>query len=407
MDKREETKRYAVLTVCCALLLAVAFFFASRNAKLFENQTSYAYAKYLVRVDEVIRTDTTETPYSGTYSSAITDVTFRGTILFGERKGESVEAMQSFDAIASHKNTAVEKGDWIYVSDVGSGYCIAGNYFRVKGLAVLFIALLAFLILFAGIKGVRTALALGFTIAAVFLVFVPAILSGYSIYLWSILVCLFSIAITPLYVGGFGLKSVAAAVGSTGGVLLAAILTVVTNHALKITGFASDEAMYVIALLPEPIDMRAIVFAATLIGALGSTLDVSMSIAASVWEMHDTNERLGFREVLASGFNIGRDILGTQISTLVLAYIGSSLSTVLLLVAYQSSVLDLLNLEVVVLQILDMLIGASTILLTIPFTALVSALLFTSGKDWKTVSKKPSVSVSGKAEERRIFRAGD
>ena len=87
MDKREETKRYAVLTVCCALLLAVAFFCASRNAKLFENQTSYAYAKYLVRVDEVIRTDTTETPHSGTYSSAITDVTFREPSCSGNGKG--------------------------------------------------------------------------------------------------------------------------------------------------------------------------------------------------------------------------------------------------------------------------------------------------------------------------------
>ncbi len=405
MNKHPDLKKYIVLTICCVLMIAAASFLTSRNAKIFDSQTARVYATYLVRVDEVLRIQETENPYAGTYSSSITDVEFRGTVLYGEHKGETVTATQSFDAMVSHKNTAVEPGNWIYVSDVGSGYCIAGNYFRIKGVAVLFVLLLVFLILFAGIKGVSTTLALGFTIASVFLVFVPAILSGYNIYLWAILVCLFSIVITPLYVGGFNIKSVAAAIGSAGGVLLAAVLTVVMTRTLKITGFASDEAMYVITLLKEPIDMRAIVFAATLIGALGSTLDVSMSIAASVWEMHETNRDLSFREILRSGFNIGRDILGTQISTLILAYIGSSLSTVLLLVAYQSSVLDLLNLEVVILQLLDMLIGASTILLTIPFTAAVSAVLFTGHKANPKIAGKRIGRASDNGEERVIFKA--
>ena len=106
---------------------------------------------------------------------------------------------------------------------------IAGNYFRIKWIAVLFIAVLAFLILFAGIKGIATAAALGFTIAAVFFVFVPAILSGFNVYLWAVLICLFSIIITPLYVGGFNKKSLAAMIGSISGVALAAVLSLFMN----------------------------------------------------------------------------------------------------------------------------------------------------------------------------------
>lgn len=397
--ERNESKKYLVLTIACVLILGIASFFASRNAFMFNSQTGYSASTYLVRVEEITDVTTTEGAATGTYSNTMTDITFTGTVVYGEKKGEKITALQSFDGMISHGDYGVEKGDLIYVYDVGQMF-IAGNYFRIKWVAVLFIAVLVFLIIFAGIKGVATAAALGFTIAAVFLVFVPAILSGFNVYVWTVLTCLFSLVITPLYVGGFNRKSLAAMIGSISGVSLAAVLSLFMNSVMKITGFASEEDMYVVALLGEPIDMRAIVFAATLIGALGSTLDVSMSVAASVWEVADGREGTGFRELLSAGFHIGRDILGTQISTLILAYIGSSLSTVLLLFAYQSSVLDLLNLEVVILQLLDMLIGASTILLTIPFTAVISALLF-NGEPAENEKKHSG----GQQEERVIFRA--
>lgn len=399
MNKRD-IKLFLMLTIISVLLIAFASYFASRNAFMFNSQTGYSFSTYLVKVTEVLNTSTTESAYAGTLSNSTTDVTFQGTVVMGEKKGESITALQSFDGIVSHGDYGVEKGDLIFVSDVGQGVFIAGNYFRIKWIAALFVVVLAFLILFAGIKGIATALALGFTIAAVFFVFVPAILSGFNIYVSTLFVCLFSMIITPLYVGGFNRKSVASMIGSISGVALAAVLSVLMNSLMKITGFASEEDMYVVALLGEPIDMRAIVFAATLIGALGSTLDVSMSVATSVWEVADGKKKATFKKLLLAGFHIGQDILGTQISTLILAYIGSSLSTVLLLFAYQSSMLDLLNLEVVIIQLLDMLIGASTILLTIPFTALISAVFFNKIHDGDTDNLGKSYE-----EKRVIFKA--
>ena len=399
MMNRNDTKKYIILTIVCLLFIGIASFIASRNAYMFNSQTGYALSTYLVKVTEVVDTTTTEDSYTGTYSNSMRDITFKGTILLGEKKGETVTAQQSFDNIISHGDYGVEKGDWIFVYDVGQMY-IAGNYFRIKWIIALFVAVLAFLILFAGLKGIATAFALGFTVAAVFFVFIPAILSGFNVYLWTVIVCLFSIIITPLYVGGFNEKAAASMIGSAGGTALASVLSLFMNSLMKITGFAKEEDMYVVALLEEPIDMRAIVFSATLIGALGSTLDVSMSIATSVWEVAREKDSSSFRELLRSGFHIGRDILGTQISTLILAYIGSSLSTVLLLFAYQSSMLDLLNLEVVILQLLDMLIGASTILLTIPFTAFISAVLFN-----KNLGEKEENKGIKQEEKRIIFKA--
>jgi len=366
--------QYAILVVLSFLAVFIGNKVTSRNAILFSSEVSEAMETYLVKVDSVLSVETHDASYGGVMQVTQTDIKFTGTILYGEKKGDSIVVTQTYDDVITTTGVPAEKGDWIYVH-VTDGEARAGNFFRLKEIIFLFIVVILFLILFARLKGLASVVSLGLTIAAVFLVFIPAILSGYNVYLWAILICVYSIIITPLYVGGFNKKSLASVLGSFGGVFLAGILTLVMNSVMKITGFASEEDMFVVSILSEPIDLRAVTFAAIIIGALGSTLDVSMSIATSVWEMHDSSGNDDFRSLLDFGFNIGRDILGTQISTLVLAYIGTSLCTVLLLVAYQPSVLELMNLEQVIIQMEESLIGVATIILTIPFTALISAVM--------------------------------
>ena len=398
MTQKRNVRRYVILTVVALLILAVGAWIASRNAMMFSGQTAQEVQTYLVKVEEVLSTETTENPFSWGGSTVQTQTQFSGRVLFGKDKGQTLTAVQHMDANPGMPTTIVEKGDWLFLYDMGTGEYIAGNYFRVKTLALLLVILIVFLLLFARLKGVATVLALGLTIAAVFIVFIPAILSGYNVYLWTILICIYSIAITPLYIGGFERKALAAILGCGAGVLLAGLLTSVLNQVMKITGVASEEDMYVLALLPEPINMRAITFAAILIGALGSCLDVSMSVAAAVWEMGDSGKK-PFSSLLQSGFNIGRDILGTQISTLILAYIGSSLSVVLLLIAYQPSAIEMLNVEAVVIQLMEMLVGVSAILLTIPLTAFTSAVLIGGA------SGKPNEAEQKGGEERIIFHS--
>jgi len=79
---------------------------------------------------------------------------------------------------------------------------------------------------------------------------------------------------------------------------------------------------------------------------------------------------------MRSGITIGRDIMGTMSNTLILAYIGSALSVTLLLIAYSGSWLALLNREMIVVEILQALIGSIGLLLTIPLTSLVCAVIY-------------------------------
>ena len=83
--------------------------------------------------------------------------------------------------------------------------------------------------------------------------------------------------------------------------------------------------------------------------------------------------------------NIGRDVLGTMANTLILAYIGSSLSVVLLLSVYSSSVLYLFNREMIVVEILQSL-GSFGLLFAMPLTSLVSAFLYTEKRSLSKIN---------------------
>ena len=176
------------------------------------------------------------------------------------------------------------------------------------------------------------------------------------------------------------------------GVLVSGVLITFMDKLLKLTGFVSEESLYLLRInTKHPIDLKAIIFAAILIGAIGAIMDVSMSIAASLAEMQEKLEYTPFSMLVKSGIAIGKDIMGTMANTLILAYIGSSLSVVLLLVSYNSSLLELLNKEMIVVEILQALVGSIGILFTMPLTSLVCGYLYseriklpeadTSGRD--------------------------
>ena len=253
-------------------------------------------------------------------------------------------------------------------------YWVFGEYLRTDTLALLGGAFLLLLLLFGRKKGFNTIVSLIFTCLAIFAVFLPSLLAGYNIYATSIVVCIFIIVMTLLLVNGFDRKTISAATGCMGGIAVAGILTIIMNAALKLTGAVDQDSIYVLFLNPEnPIDLIAIIFAAILIGALGAIMDVAMSISSSLTELCEKAPDLSFKSIFASGLNIGRDIMGTMANTLILAYIGSSLSIVLLLIAYNNSLLSLLNREMIAVEILQAIVGSLGILFTIPITSLVAA----------------------------------
>jgi uncharacterized membrane protein len=137
-----------------------------------------------------------------------------------------------------------------------------------------------------------------------------------------------------------------------------------------------DESIY-LAYLPmdTPINLQAIIFASIIIGAMGAIMDVAMSISSALSEIKRQSPEITSKGLLSSGITIGKDILGTMSNTLVLAYIGSALSTVILLTVSDASLLFLLNREMIVVEILQALVGSFGIFFAIPLTSLFAAWL--------------------------------
>lgn len=371
--KRKNLKKQKIIIYVLTILLSVAFTVGGRAIAMqgYPNWDAPADAAQKARVTKILADIETETG---------SQLTFQVELLSGEGKGEVVQASQTINTNYYPVQEAVTVGDKILVYK--EAYAINTpwtmlEYVRSDAIIVLALIFVAAVIIFGRWKGVNTIISLGFTCLAIFMVLIPAILSGQNAYLWSIAICLFTIAMTMLLINGADKKSIAAGFGCFSGVLVAGILTLIMDSIIKLTGMISGDTLYLQTLnVANPIDLKGIIFAAILIGAMGAIMDVAMDIASSLNEIRIHSPEISSKSLIQSGFNIGRDVMGTMANTLVLAYIGSSLSTTLLLVAYNVALIELFNMELIIVELLQALVGSIGILMSIPFTSLICAALY-------------------------------
>ena len=349
----------------------------SRNLNLFSDSSAYSLNAKITKIRRVELKEHDYMVEAGIESPPNKLIHFNAKILSGENKGEEIKAIQYIDGYISSSVHEVEKGDnvYLYYSTDGefTGKWLFADFNRFNTILLLTFLFFALLILFGKIQGFNTIVSLGFTCAAVLLVFIPAVLSGHNIYFWTIITCVYTISMTLIIVYGINKKSVGAALGCFTGVLLAGIITLIMHKALKLTGLLNAESYQLTQL---GINLKAVIFGAILIGAIGAIMDISISISSSLYEVRENADVITIPDLISSGFNIGRDILGTMSNTLVLAYIGSSLSVILVLVVYSPSIMELLNREQIIVELLQSLVGIISILGTIPLTAIICSFLY-------------------------------
>ena len=377
---------YIITVILSIIYIVVGNKIASENLTIFD-QTAQQNVKKAVVTKIVDKVNTAEDiQIEGLETFENWSITFEAEITNGDEKGQIVSAYQNINSMMPSDLKEVEVGDKVIILEETLDDAIAEwtllEYNRSDALVVLGIIFLIIILIFGRIKGFNTILSLVFTVLSIFIVFIPAILSGKNIYIWSIITCVFITVMTLLIVNGANKKSLAAGIGCLGGVIVAGILTVIMDNIIKLTGYVDENSVYLVYLNEEnPIDLKAIIFSSIIIGAIGAIMDVAVDISVALKEIADKVKDSSFHSIVKSGFTIGRDILGTMSTTLILAYIGSSLSVVLLLVAYNSSLTYLFNREMIVVEILQALVGSLGILFTIPLTSIICAVLYTRNRD--------------------------
>ncbi|MBQ5707881.1 MAG: YibE/F family protein [Peptococcaceae bacterium] len=312
-------------------------------------------------------------------------IVFRAKVTSGDMKGQTIEAAQTLDYFTAVHLPVVELGDRILLYSIPGGMAehewLMSDYQRFDQILILGAVFVLLVLLIGHWQGANTLISLALTCLAVFYVFIPAVLAGESIYLWSIATCIYVTFMTLFIVNGVNAKSIGAILGCLAGIVVAAVLTLFFEESMTLTGLLDENSVLLYGLNPDaPFNLKAIIFAAIIIGSMGAIMDVSISIAAALEELKEKLPQITFGELFQSGMNISRDIMGTMANTLILAYIGSALAGVLLMVAYNSAMIDLFNREMIVVECLQALAGSIGILMALPFTALICALLYQSKK---------------------------
>lgn len=231
------------------------------------------------------------------------------------------------------------------------------------------------LLVVGGAKGLITVVTLGITVVAVAQILLPLIVRGYPPIPITLLVAAGIAVVTLVGIGGLQRKTAAAAIGTVGGVLVAGILAFWFGDAASLTGFSSEEAQMLLYMEGGPIDIRGLLFAGIIIGALGAVMDVAMSIAAASHEVYCANPSICMRDQIKSAMNVGRDVMGTMANTLILAYVGTAAPLLILFMSYDAPFLTVINSDLIATEVVRALAGSIGLIAAIPLTAVSAGVL--------------------------------
>ncbi len=249
------------------------------------------------------------------------------------------------------------------------------------------------IIIVGGKKGIKAILGLLYTIILIYFVMVKGIFKGNNAILTSIGTSMIIIFGTFIIIGGFSKKIATAAIGTLGGVISAGMMAVIFNYLAKMSGACEDAIQLSINMSAINFDFRDLLFAGIIVSALGACMDVGMSIASSLDEIKMKKSDITWQELFKSGMNIGRDVIGTMTNTLILAYVGGSLTLILLFMACNMSLVEILNKETIAEQIISAIAGSMGVIYTVPITSFIYAIL---NKDKIIYNKTSENRINGK-----------
>lgn len=307
-------------------------------------------------------------------------------ILTGDLTGEEMEAYSSASYLFGiHCTEGMRVIAIVSQSEEGS---IATVYGADRAWAICFMVFLFLLIVFVigGKKGLASIAGLIFTLGCIVFMFLPLIYRGFSPILSAVIVIAVTTAATMYFIDGISAKSITAMCGTVGGIVVAGIYAWIFGKVTRISGYNVSDIENLIYVGDQTnIQVGELLFAGILIAALGAVMDVGMSIAATMQEILLKKPELTAKELFLSGMNVGKDMMGTMSNTLILAFAGGSLNTLVYLYAYDYSARQMINMYSLGIEIMQGISATMGVVLTIPFTSAVGAVLLTKFQKMRSI----------------------
>ncbi len=374
------------LVQLAALLLGIAFIAAvclfdwnSINHYQAYNTSTRSFVRARV---ETIRSETLEPDEhdSGRYLGE-QDITVQ--ILEGELKGEQV---QLSNYLTRTHNIYARQGQTLVICadtpENAEPYYSVYSYDQSIPLILLIGVFSAAVLTIGRRKGLRALLGVAFTLLTIILFMVQAIYHGFSPVAITALTVLITTGVSILLLNGFSQRTLAAVLPTLSGVCVTGLAFALFAAMLHLSGYNMETAeTLLMARDVTGLSVRGLLLAGVLISALGAVMDVAVSLAASLEELVLVNPRMEQKALMRSGLNIGKDMIGTMSNTLILAYAGTALSTMLCLMAYGYQFNQLISSDYLAIELSQGLCATLGVVLTVPVTTGISALLFSGRKN--------------------------
>lgn len=366
-------------TFLIVIFASICFISIGKGICSYKIDKKYDLDYYSAKILSIEKTEEKEEHQKIYFTAKILSGPYKNKIINGLQKVESTDGYEIIPVTVNNKIIITPPITLGFLeSGIGDDALWTFSQFKTSNyLIVLLLLFLSMIIIIGKWKGINTILSLLITTLTVVLVYIPSILKGYNIYFSTIIITIFIIIMNLLLINGYNKKTLCAIVGNITGILISAIIALIMNELLNITGLINEDYIYLSLLNSKnPIDLRAVIWGGIIVGSLGAVMDVAMAISSSMNELNEKMKRKSFKSMFISGMNIGKDAIGTMTNTLILAYIGCSMATVLLLFSYNKNMLYLFNIQMISVEVLQAIIGSIGILVTVPVTALFSAWIF-------------------------------
>lgn len=303
----------------------------------------------------------------------------KATITSGQYKGTSCE-VQNMNGYLYGANC--KAGTKIIVQLSGYEGNISASVYGYDRAIILYVLIglfLATLCLIGGRKGINSAIGLIFTYICIIYIYIPMMYVGQSPFLAAVIIGVLTTIVTMLLIGGFSIKSLSSILGTIAGVIIAGLIASIFGKLSHISGYnVSDiEDMIYVAQTTGKLQVGGILFSGILIASLGAIMDISMSIASTINEIYDNSPGLTGKNLFKSGIRVGKDMMGTMSNTLILAFTGSSINTIIMIYAYQFPYLRVINMYSIGIEILQGISGALGVIITVPIVSAISTLFLT------------------------------
>lgn len=296
--------------------------------------------------------------------------TLTAQILDGEQAGRSI----TFD----NDYTQLAVGDVFYlrhqssVLDGGDHYSVSDPY-RLNVLIGLAAVFLVLVVLFGGLQGMRGFASLIGSMLLIFYVLIPGILHDYPMLPVIIGVSSLIIILGSYITHGFNKTTSAAVLGMLATVLITGAGAYWVVHAAHLSGYTSEEQVYLTFNSHGTIDLVGLLFGGIMIGLLGVLYDIAIGQAIAVEELFRAGLHMKRAQVYQRAIRIGKEHIGALVNTLAIAYVGAALPLLLLVQSTTYGIAYIANSELFATELIRILIGSIGLILGVPITTIIAS----------------------------------